>query len=356
MLDPVKKLIVVATKIQDGRGGISSALSGYLNGLDRKGVDYELVESHGASENMFITWLKAFWTIACLSYKYRGGKAVFWFHCAQWLSMFRKFSLAIIPRLFACETLGHIHSPAFSDYLSSSGATRSLTKISLLPYTQLIMLTPWWKSLLEQHGITASAFVSPNPNSDKYCQVAECLLDKNRTIDKCKSSFAILTMARLVEGKGVEVVIEALAKLPKHFTLTVAGDGDKRVELEALVEQLGLAERVEFTGWINGEQKETLLRKADLFCLPSTYDSFGMVFIEAMAFDLPVVAYGWGPIVDVVTTDVGVCCSSPTVDNVKAAITDVCDDLGRFSGAGPKKVLSQYTADIAATNIANLLK
>ncbi len=352
----MKKLIVVATRIQDGRGGISSALSGYLNGLDRQGIDYELVESHGTSENILITWLKSFWTIACLSYKYRGGKAVFWFHCAQWLSMFRKFSLAILPRLFACETLGHIHSPAFNDYLSKSTFTRGITKVSLLPYTQLVMLTPWWKSLLERHAIKTSAFVSPNPNSDKYCQIAESLLDKGNVIDKNKTSFTILTMARLVEGKGVDVVIEAVAKLPEHFTLIIAGDGDKKTELEALVSKLGLVKRVEFTGWINGQQKEALIQKADLFCLPSTYDSFGMVFIEAMAFDLPVVAYGWGPIADVVTADVGICCSSPTVDEVSAAIVKICDDLEQFSGAGPKKVLSQYTADIAATNIANLLK
>lgn len=351
----MKKLIIIATKIQDGRGGISSALSGYLNGLDRQGVDYELIESHCDNENIFVTWLKSFWTIVCLSYKYRGGKAVYWFHCAQWLSMFRKFSLAIAPRIFGCKTLGHIHSPAFSGYLNGSHFKRYLTKISLLPYNQLIMLTPWWQKLLKQHGIAKHSIVSPNPNSDEYCEIAgKYLTDKKRVNQS--NSFTVLTMARLVEGKGVEVVIAAFARLPANFKLIIAGDGDKKDELLALVSQLNLNERVSFTGWIDGKQKEALLRGADLFCLPSTYDSFGMVFIEAMAFDLPVIAYGWGPIADVVTPDVGICCALPTADEVHTAVLEVCADLARFSGQGPKKVLAQYSADIAAKNIINLLK
>lgn len=351
----MKKLIIIATKIQDGRGGVSSALAAYLNGLDRQGADYELVVSHGDDKNIFVMWLKSLWLIACLSYKYRGGKAVFWFHCAQWLSLLRKFSLALIPRVFGCKTLGHIHSITFNGYLNGGVGKRLLTKVSLLPYSHLVMLTPWWQNILKQHGVEKSSIISPNPNSDRYCQVAQSYLDEKKVTNN-KQTLTILTMTRLIEGKGVEVVIEALARLPDEFQLVIAGDGNKKNELMALVSKLKLDERVCFTGWVDGNQKEALLKEADIFCLPSSYDSFGMVFIEAMAFDLPVIAYSWGPIADVVTPDVGICCSAPTVDEVHAAVIDVANDLTRFSGNGPKKVLTQYNADIASKKIIDLLK
>jgi len=146
-----------------------------------------------------------------------------------------------------------------------------------------------------------------------------------------------------------------MLNLPEHCILTIAGDGPLLSKYKVLVETLGLYKRVTFTGWIDGEEKENLLKEADLFCLPSTYDSFGMVFIEAMAFDLPVVAYGWGPINDVVTPDVGECCQAPTVDDVTKSILKVLTKLEQYSGQGPQKVSLLYTPKKVVQNIINLL-
>jgi len=351
----VKKLIVVATKVDGGKGGISSALNGYLNGFKEKNIEYQLVESH-RSKGIIAAWLTSFWQILLLSIKHRNGDAVFWFHCGPWLSAIRKFSLAIIPRLCGCKTLGHIHSPTFNDYLTKSKVSQCLTKLSISPYTHLIMLTPWWKSLIRENGISKKAVVSPNPNSDEYCEIAKKYLKSNKSLVKNQKSFTVLSMARLVEGKGVELVIKAISKLPNNYKLKIAGEGPLKESLVQLAQSSSVSDRVEFLGWIDGEKKKALLSEADLFCLPSTYDSFGMVFIEAMAFDLPVIAYGWGPISDVVTPDVGICCSKPCADQVKTAIVDICTDLSVYSGNGPQRVLENYTSKAACHNIIELLK
>ena len=232
----------------------------------------------------------------------------FWYHLGPWLSSSRKFSLALVPRLLGCKTIAHIHSPTFNDYLVETGKSNFLIKFALKPFSNLIMLTPWWQSLLKEHNITKSSIISPNPNSATYCQVAQSFIEQPRQLQEKNTSFKILTMARLMEGKGVDLVIAALAQLPEQYKLTVAGDGPLKSKLEQQVKSLGLESRITFTGWIDGEEKANLLRNSDVFCLPSTYDSFGMVFIEAMAFDLPVIAYGWGPIGDVVDDEVGQCC------------------------------------------------
>lgn len=350
----MKKLVIVSTKVNGGKGGISSALQGYINGLESMSVSYQLVESHNEERGMLSSWFLAFLQITKLALKHRSN-VVFWFHLGPWLSSSRKFSLALLPRLFGCKTVAHIHSPTFNDYLSRSGKSRFLIKLALKPFTQLIMLTPWWQRLLKEHGIKNSSIISPNPNSAAYCQVAQDYIQQPRTLKDNQTSFEILTMARLIEGKGVDLVIAALAQLPEHYKLTVAGDGPLKSMLQEQAQILGVESRVTFTGWIDGEQKDNLLRNSDVFCLPSTYDSFGMVFIEAMAFDLPVIAYGWGPINDVVDAEVGQCCVEPKTEEVLRCIKHVCNDLSVYSGKGPARVIENYTPLAVSENIIKLL-
>ena len=350
----MKKLIIVSTRASIGKGGISTALQGYINGLNSNEVDFEMIESHAQTKNMIITWLISFLKVTLLALKYRSG-GVFWFHSGPWLSTLRKSSLAIFPRIFGCETIVHIHSPTFNTYLTKNLFSKILIKISLMPYKKIIVLTPWWKSLLIKHNVKKEILISPNPNNQHYCDIAQQCLITPKKINQT-ANINILSMSRLVKGKGIELVIKALKELPETFSLTIAGDGPCSSEFIQLVKSLDLEERVVFTGWINGEQKEKLLFETDIFCLPSTYDSFGMVFIEAMAFELPVVAYGWGPIADVVTADVGECCNEAEVKNVVKAIVKVYENITNFQGKGPKKVLKNYTPELVMNNILNLLK
>jgi glycosyltransferase involved in cell wall biosynthesis len=346
--------VIVSTKVSGGKGGISSALQGYINGLESMSVSYQLVESHNDDRGMLSSWFLAFWQITKLALKHRKN-IVFWYHLGPWLSSSRKFSLSLIPRLLGCKTIAHIHSPTFNDYLTTSGKTNFLIKLALKPFSQLVMLTPWWQRLLTKHDIKNASIVSPNPNSAAYCQIAQSYIEQPRLLKENQERFEILSMARLIEGKGVELVIAALAKLPEHYKLTVAGDGPLKGVLVQQVKALNIEHRVIFTGWIDGEQKDNLLRSADVFCLPSTYDSFGMVFIEAMAFDLPVIAYGWGPINDVVDSEVGQCCGQATEAEVKRCIEHVCSDLFSYSGKGPRRVIANYTPKAVAKNIVKLL-
>ena len=67
----VKKLVIISTKIIGGKGGIPSALQGYINGLESKSIPYQLVESQNDERAILFTWLSAFWQISLLALKYR---------------------------------------------------------------------------------------------------------------------------------------------------------------------------------------------------------------------------------------------------------------------------------------------
>jgi glycosyltransferase involved in cell wall biosynthesis len=100
----------------------------------------------------------------------------------------------------------------------------------------------------------------------------------------------VLYVGRLIDAKGVHVLLEALATLV-GVTALVAGDGPAREALEAKAQELGLGERVRFVGWITPERRASLFGGSRLLSLPSLWDEpFGIVGVEALGAGLPVVA------------------------------------------------------------------
>ncbi len=122
----------------------------------------------------------------------------------------------------------------------------------------------------------------------------------------------ILSIGRLVERKGVDTLVAALAHLPQRLPdgsgveLVVAGgpdaahlDGDPEVRrLRELARAAGVGDRVRFVGRVTREDVPALLRSADVVACVPWYEPFGIVPLEAMACGVPVVAAGVGGILD----------------------------------------------------------
>jgi glycosyltransferase involved in cell wall biosynthesis len=105
----------------------------------------------------------------------------------------------------------------------------------------------------------------------------------------------LLYVGRLDERKGVDTVVRALAELP-GARLRIVGRGDNAylVRLRELAARLQLADRVIFTA-VDRSRLRSVYRQADVLVFPSVYDEpFGLVPLEAMACDTPVVATGRG--------------------------------------------------------------
>ncbi|MBA2475920.1 MAG: glycosyltransferase family 4 protein [Actinobacteria bacterium] len=108
----------------------------------------------------------------------------------------------------------------------------------------------------------------------------------------------IAFLGRLVAGKGLDLLIRALAERPEAWSrLAVVGDGWDRERCEELTRQAGLRSKVEFLGWLPGDETSALLRRAALLAVPSRWpEPFGIVGLEAMAQARPVVATARGAI------------------------------------------------------------
>lgn len=113
--------------------------------------------------------------------------------------------------------------------------------------------------------------------------------------DAPRSATQLLFVGALTTGKGVDVLLDALARTGPGTTLVLAGDGPQRATLEAQARTLGIAARTTFLGRVGRAEVTTLLQTSAALVLPCRQpESFGLVGVEAMAHGLPVVASGLG--------------------------------------------------------------
>lgn len=113
----------------------------------------------------------------------------------------------------------------------------------------------------------------------------------------------ILFMGRLVYEKGVQHLISAMPKILEHYhdaKLVIAGKGGMIEELKQQVDNLGLGNKVYFAGYLNGKDVAKMYKAADISVFPSTYEPFGIVALEAMLAEIPIVVSDIGGLNEIV--------------------------------------------------------
>ena len=116
----------------------------------------------------------------------------------------------------------------------------------------------------------------------------------------------VLLIGRLVYEKGFQLALEAMPKLIADVPGTrflVAGSGTHEQELKKQAEDLGLMDHGTFLGWIGDDVLHSLYRIADVCVVPSLYEPFGLVALEAMASDCPCIVADTGGLREVVPHD-----------------------------------------------------
>jgi glycosyltransferase involved in cell wall biosynthesis len=162
--------------------------------------------------------------------------------------------------------------------------------------------------------------------------------------------------ARLVEEKGVDLLLRAAAGLPGVWRVYVLGAGPERRALENLAHELGVADRVVFDSPIPSTQMPAYLSELDVVVLPSRTrphwkEQFGRTLVEAMACGVPVIGSTCGEIPHVVG-EAGLIFPEGDVDALHAALLRLQRDDGlrcELSARGRARVLAHYTQKQVAT-------
>jgi glycosyltransferase involved in cell wall biosynthesis len=164
----------------------------------------------------------------------------------------------------------------------------------------------------------------------------------------------VLFVGRLASNKGLLPLVEAFRTLAKHDPsaqlVLVGEDGGMRAEVERAVARASLPKRVHLTGFLTDEHLlVSAFREARLFVLPSEYESFGLVLLEAMAQGTPVIASRVGGIPEFVEDELAGCLVPPLeAAPLAEALVELWDDEAvrrRLGEYGRTQVVPRYTWD-----------
>jgi glycosyltransferase involved in cell wall biosynthesis len=205
--------------------------------------------------------------------------------------------------------------------------------------------------------------VAEKIDKSKISLLPNCIDTSNCHIQK-KEEFSappiIGTMARFVAKKGIDTFLESLSILRREgiqFKAIIGGDGEEANYYKSLAHNLGLEHYVEFVGWV--ENKANFFNKIDIFFLPSHNEPFGIILLEAMAYNKPIISTSTaGPAeilkdaVDGVLIDIG---NATSMAEAIVSLMNNENEANRLAKNTHNKVKEKYDIKIVSKQLINIL-
>lgn len=193
--------------------------------------------------------------------------------------------------------------------------------------------------------------LAPRPVRARYQVVSNALptdMEGQLDVDGGSARAGLVAVGELHEKKGFDVLVRAVARLPE-VTLRIAGEGQERAALTALIDDLRVADRVSLVGFVERAALPAFLRSAAAQVVSSRREPFGLVLLEAMACGTPVIATRVGGIPDVVG-EAGVLVASDEhvalADSIARVLGDAAElvELARRGRERAREFTSENTA------------
>lgn len=219
-------------------------------------------------------------------------------------SFIDKSLLLAYARLRGARTMMFLRHGAMMDQFRASSLRRAFARILLAGVTVHLCQSATWRKF----------FVDDLRLSATRCRIVEnwtvtpplLRIGESRRADEQRGGVHFLYLGWLETRKGVMDLLHAFRDICAHAApvdarLTIAGGGKAESECRVFIEQHGLHERVHMAGWVSGEQKLELLRRCEVFVLPSYAEGLSNALLEAMAAGLAPIVTRVGSLPDVIT-------------------------------------------------------
>ncbi len=284
----------------------------------------------------------------------RGRLAVVHLNLAERGSVFRKAILLAATRLAGGGVLLHLHAAQIVQFHGSMGpAGRALLRWMFRSADQCVVLGEVWR-----RWVIDTFDVRPNRVGIIYNGVPATIAPP-RTVAK-GTRFELLFVGNLLERKGVKELLCALATASiraRDIHLTMAGGGPVDT-YRAMAADLGIADRVSFTGWVSQEDARALMVRSDALILPAYDEGLPLVILEALASRTPVICTPVGSIPEVLEDGQTALFVPPgDKDAIAAAIARLMDqpDLAAsLSAAGALLYDRLFTMEAFAASVGSL--
>lgn len=276
------RVLILATS-RKTRGGITAVLKAHETGEQWKRFHCHWVQTHRDGNNVRkLAYLAFAWLDFLIRIPFYDIVHV---HFSLGTTARRKVPFVKVAKALGKKVIIHLHcgSQIHEIWNKDYSYLFSVADVSLLLSENLL-------HMLEEHtgkGRDYRVCYNPCPQISK-----EPVLQKKKQI---------LFSGTLYAGKGYQDLIRAFAKIAKKYpdwNVVLAGNGEVE-KGRAISKELGIANQVEFLGWVSGEQKDKVFRESMIFCLPSYAEGFPMAVLDAWAYGLPVITTPVGGIPDV---------------------------------------------------------
>ena len=164
----------------------------------------------------------------------------------------------------------------------------------------------------------------------------------------------LFSLAYLVKGKGMDLLISAFNKSlkDKNVELIIGGDGAERSSLENMVKDFKLENQISFKGALSRKEVAKEMELCNGFVLVSEHETFGVVYIEAMAMGKPVLATNNGGAEDIVKEYNGMLAVNRNVQSIAECLLDFINKIPVYdSDLIRKKCIETYSEEVIVKNI-----
>ncbi|MGG4036977.1 glycosyltransferase family 4 protein [Heyndrickxia ginsengihumi] len=326
------KILMVgsSTKV---KGGMTTVVESFLNYDFKDEFKIVYIPTHIENTNTFYKLLFFFISLLRIVYNLLFNRIrIVHMHMSERGSFKRKYIIYKIAKFFNKIVITHSHGAEFKEYYDVVNAKQKSKISELLRESDLVItLGERWSEIIKN--------IEPNSKTCILRNAVNIPAESNMIIEK--DCYNILFLAVLIKRKGIldlinssALIIDELKKFNKEVKFTIAGDGELLNESIDLVTQLGLKENFYFLGWVDNKKKAELLRKADLFILPSYNEGLPLSIIEAMSYGVPIISTNVGSINEaVICGRNGFLIKPGDTKGIKNAITKLLTkgDISQFS-------------------------
>ena len=188
---------------------------------------------------------------------------------------------------------------------------------------------------------------------------ADAIIAVGNGLKKESDEFIFFSVAFLEGEKGFDTLIKAFSKKFKNekVRLVIGGDGSQREWLEGIAKSEGIENQVTFTGALSREEVSSWMNKCDVFVLPSRYETFGVVYIEALASGKPVIGTFNGGAEDIVSKDVGILVEIDNIKDLSEAMEYMRKNNKKYEPDKLRKYCTEkFSANVIIKKIINVYK
>ncbi|MDR3534449.1 MAG: WecB/TagA/CpsF family glycosyltransferase [Rhodopila sp.] len=270
-------------------------------------------------------------------------------------SAVRKSILGLLANLLGIPVIMHLHGADFREFYD--GLPRPFRKgirFALNHARFVVVLGGGWREFL-----VSDMGIAP----DKIAVILNGVplpVDKDKVEKQPDEAIRIAFLGRLGERKGVPELLEALRSpglTARSWTATIAGDGPVE-KFRQVVGKTGLQDRVTLPGWLDRDATSDLLRRADIFVLPSHHEAMPIAILEAMAHGLAVIATPVGVIPEFLTNGETALLVPPGIPGrlaeAIARLIDDADERQRLGAAGHAVFRASLDISVVASRILAL--